>query len=183
MDASSSKTYHLDKRREYTTADISLRDSSGAVVLYIELDARQAKDGTIRAQLELRFEDKPSALVSHRAWLEGPGYEIGRKRVMVALEPRDSLSPPMRFSIYIPSQAGADSDGAWNAKVATSRYSSKGAAIREMRERCRHSGDCRYPVCILAEDRVCGELADDLGWPIVGSLPPLSHDSQNIDPR
>src|SRR5229473_201485 len=96
----------MDEIGDCYSIPIEIRDTRGVVVGRIGIYAEGAQDGSVRAQLELRFADKPSAFYTSSAGVDTPGYAVGWPGVMVEVEPRQSVSGPLRFSINIPGETG-----------------------------------------------------------------------------
>src|SRR5271157_2219463 len=80
--------------------DHAIRNSAGALVGRLRLYESGTPDGAVCTQLELRLENQSDCFVSSQSWLDAQGYANRRKRVMVKMEPRQSLTDPVRLSIY-----------------------------------------------------------------------------------
>src|SRR6266704_2303185 len=96
---------------------VEILDSEGIVVGCITVHPTRQANGAVRTQLELRFEDKPSTFISAAAQLAAGRYKARWAGILVEMEPRQSYSEPMRFSISIPVQTGVSGDHAGNGKA------------------------------------------------------------------
>src|SRR5216684_5765187 len=136
MGASGSNVHGMDETGPDYHQYHEIRDTSGAVVGGIDLYETRAADGAVRAQLELRFEDKSSAIMSAGHWLEPQRYADRWTGIVVEVEPRQSLTDPVRFGIYIPGQAGATGNNVRDAETTATAIGRTREAIQALREGC-----------------------------------------------
>lgn len=151
----------LDQGRSFDSADIAVRNSAGSVGSRILLHTTWQEDGSVRAQLELRFENQSMFVSAPEIGLADDGHQTGRSWVLVEMEPRQSFTEPMRFSINIPASAGEAGSDAGDTETAVAAVRSAREAIRAVRARCGYTERCDYPVCGLATYRRMWKLADD----------------------
>jgi hypothetical protein len=154
---------NMEQTRETRTDHITLRYPDGAVAGCIGFYEDRPSDGSIRAQLELRFEDNPSALVAPEVGLWATRHEARWQGIMVEMESRQSVTDPMRFSIDIPGQTRSASPDVWHKETPIAIVGRAREIVSALREGCSypHRGDD----CLrrLATYRRLRELADDGG--------------------
>jgi len=171
MGSGSSYFHDLGPYWETDEIHISIPDSDGVVVGSISIYKGETSDGSVRAQFELRFADKPSSVYYNGIGVDTARYASRREGVMVTLEPREGDTAPMRFSIYIPGEHSEAGVGVGNEEASTSAVLASRAAISQVRAGCRNTYGCDYPVCDLAENRGMRELADDRCSAVMVPLP------------
>src|SRR5260370_31133799 len=151
----------MGQRGKDSGAESEIRNARGIVVSRFSIHTSWTPDGGVRAQLELRFEDKPSAFFPTETGLGSQGYAHRRSWVVVEMEPREGVASPMRFSVNIPGETGAPSHGVRPSKAAVAAVLRSRDAIQAVRGGCGHTDGCDYPVCDLATVRRGWELAND----------------------
>src|SRR6266704_3072765 len=109
--------HRMATARHRAPVHVKILDSKGTVVGCVTVHAARQENGFVRTQLELRFEDKPSAFISAAAQLAAGRYEAGWTGVLVEMEPRQSNTEPMRLCLSIPVQTGVSGDYAGNGKA------------------------------------------------------------------
>jgi hypothetical protein len=139
----------------------AIRLSDGTLGGSLVFHADRQEDGAVRAQLELRFEDLPSLVTIAEVGLGDERYEAGRSWVLVEMEPRQSLSEPLRFSIHIPGKPGSAGENTRNVEAATPIVNAAREAISAVRKGCGDPHGCYYPLCDMDAYGFVGELADD----------------------
>lgn len=161
MESGRMYVHSLDENGEYQSTDIAIRYSGGTVGGNIRVHASWSEDGSICAQLELRFENQSMLVNAPEVRMDDAGYETGRSWVLVEMEPRQSFTEPLRFRVNIPGLPRSPSVNIGDVKTATTEIESARKAVSAVRSRCGHSHGCRYPVCELAAHWEVRELADD----------------------
>lgn len=161
MESGRMYVHSLDENGEYQSTDIAIRYSNGTVGGNIRVHASWSEDGSICAQLELRFEDKSCLVNAPEVRMDDAGYETGRSWVLVEMEPRQSFTEPLRFSINIPASAGKAGSDAGDTETAAATVKSAREAIQAVRTRCGDTLRCYYPLCDVATYRGMRKLADD----------------------
>jgi hypothetical protein len=142
-------------------SDYAIRYPDGSVAGYIVVHEDRQEDGSICAQLELRFEDQSSLVTIAEVGLADERHEAGRSWVLVEMEPRESYTEPLRFRINIPGKPRPTGQDTGNIEAAIATVDAARKATRTVREGCRNSYGCAYPVCRLVEDGCLRKLADD----------------------
>jgi hypothetical protein len=143
------------------TDHITLRYPDGAVAGCIGFYEARQTDGSIRAQLELRFENNPSAFRAPELRLDAERYAPRWSGVMVEMEPRQSESDSLRFRIDIPSQTRSASPDVRPEETTLAEFITAGTIVSEVRKGCGYP-NCRPDcLCEMAKDRAMRELADD----------------------
>lgn len=161
MESGRMYVHSLDENGEYQSTDIAIRYSGGTVGGNIRVHASWSEDGSICAQLELRFENQSMLVNAPEVRMDDAGYETGRSWVLVEMEPRQSFTEPLRFRVNIPGLPRSPSVNIGDVKTATAAVLTARAAIQEVRRGCKYTNGCDYPVCDLAPYRSGGELAND----------------------
>jgi hypothetical protein len=147
--------------RNDITGYTNLRHSDGSVGGRVSLYAQREENGSIRAQLELRFEDQSSLVTIAELGLADEGHETGRSWVLVEMEPRQSLSEPLRFSIHIPGKPANTGDDTRDTEAAIAIIRAARETIPTVRKGCVNTHGCDYPVCDVATDGGVWKLAND----------------------
>lgn len=161
MGTCSSQFYHLVENGGNDEQHIPILDTGGSMVCDIVVYQSREKDGSVCAQFELRFADKPSAYYPSDPIMDFEGYAARRSWVMVQMVPRQSEFDAMRFRVNIPGKASGTSDHARDAETSTTEVRQQGSAIQALRKRCGDIEPCDYPVCAMATHGSVWELADD----------------------
>jgi hypothetical protein len=151
----------LDQGRDFDSADIAVRNSDGSMGSRILLHATWQEDGSLRAQLELRFENQSMLVSAPEIGLADDGHQAGRSWVLVEMEQRQGFTEPMRFSINIPAPAGKAGADAGDTETAAAAVKSAREAIQAVRARCGDTKRCHYPLCDVATNGGMRKLADD----------------------
>jgi len=127
--------------------------ADGSVAGSVSVYSHGSANGSVRAQLELRFADKSSIVDASGYGLEPPGYEARRPWVVVKMEPRQGVLDPMRFSVNIPGKAGISGDDAGFAETILTNQRGKREIVEALRAGCAYPHDCDCPVCRVVADR------------------------------
>lgn len=181
MVPSGSHFHNVGQEGYYTEGNIEIFHSDGTVGGRLHLHSDWQEDGAIRAQLELRFEDKSSLVTIAEAGLADEGYAPGRSWVLVEMVPRKSFTEPLRFSIDIPGPTPSASGNAGDAEAASAAVRQARDAISAVRKRCGNSDNCNYPVCQFIAYGLGGKLADDRCVAELESLETLSLHASDPD--
>jgi hypothetical protein len=139
----------------------AIRYPDGTVGGSLEFHADWTEDGSVCAQLELRFEDQSSLVTIAEVGLADEGHEARRSWVLVEMEPRQSFAEPLRFRFHIPGKPRPTRKDVGNGEDETARSLSEREIVPEMRARCKYTYGCGYPVCVMASVRAVRQLADD----------------------
>lgn len=181
MGASVRDILGVDETGDDSKIVISISDPNGAVVGSIRLYAAWQADGSIRAQLELRFADKPSAFCAPALGLGSTGYAPGRPGIMVKMEPRQSEFDPMRLSIDIPRQARDSSANVRDDKALLAIIEGAREAIQALRTRCEDPDHGYYCLHTMAAFGAVRKLADDGSLTELVALAAQSLHAQDTD--
>src|SRR6266568_7276840 len=141
MGASGSNFYRVDETGEPHSEYFEIRNANDVVVGRIGFHAQGQADGSIRAQLELRFADKPGAYLAPGPGIPAQGYALGRSGVLVEMEPRQSQFDPMRFSIDIPGETGDTGADVRSSETPLATINRAREALSTLR------AGCQYPHC------------------------------------
>ena len=143
MESGRMYVHSLDENGEYQSTDIAIRYSDGTVGGNIRVHASWSEDGSICAQLELRFENQSMLVNAPEVRMDDAGYETGRSWVLVEMEPRQSFTEPLRFRVNIPGLPRSPSVNIGDVKTATTEIESARKAVSAVRSRCGYSHGCR----------------------------------------
>ena len=152
---------YVESEGQLRDVTVTLQYSNGDVAGYLGLHETKQEDGSLRAQLELRFENQSSALTAPEVGMDTSRYSPGRTWVLVEMAPRQSFTEPMRFSIHIPRKAPDPRRNIGDIETATAELERSREAMAAVRARCGYPGNCHYPICDMAPFRSVGQLADD----------------------
>jgi hypothetical protein len=125
--------HYVDKNGESAGARVEIRYPGGSLAGSINVYTSETPDGSIRAQLELRFEDIPSTFIPSKSGLDFARHAFGRSGVVVAVDPPERFAPAMRFSIDIPCEASKASYRDWDGKTAIANIGRPRSAIQKVR--------------------------------------------------
>jgi hypothetical protein len=158
-----------------------LRYADGALAGDITVHASNQADGSIRAQLELRFEDFECAITAPEVGVSTPGHSSGRTWVLVEVEPRQSYTNTLRLSIDIPMLIGRTSQDIGDAQAAIAQIDGSRQTIAAMQARCAGTEQGDYLLRVLDALRHARELADDGSKSSVVALAAQSLHAQSPD--
>lgn len=161
MGTSSLLVLDLGQGGDAETVSASFRNSGSTVGGSVSIHSEWSPDGSVCAQLELRFEDLASLVTIAEVGLADEGYEAGRSWVLVKMEPRQSLSEPLRFSIHIPGKPANTGDDTRDTEAAIAIIRAARETIPTVRKGCVNTHGCDYPVCDVATDGGVWKLAND----------------------
>src|SRR5271166_4292151 len=150
--------------------DHTIRNSAGALVGRLRLYESGTQDGVVCTQLELRLENQSGYFVSARSWLDAQGYAHRWTGVVVKMEPRQSLTDPMRLGVYFPGETGAASTDVRDDKASPACIVREGKAVCPLRTGCIYSDRCPSGVCYVAAHWPVRELENDGRKSVVESL-------------
>jgi hypothetical protein len=151
----------VDKEWQSDILHCQIRYPDGTLGGSVDIHESRAEDGSICAQLELRFEDKSSLVTIAEVGLEPQRHAPGRSWVLVEMEQRESFAEPLRFRIHIPGKPPAASVDPWDDEMSAAAVKSAREAISAVRKGCGNSSDCHYPVCDVAPYGSMRKLAND----------------------
>ena len=160
-------------------AELQVHGPDGTMVLGIGVYATEEADGTIRAQLELRSADQSVPITTPGPWVGTTGYAVGRQRIVVEMDPESGDLAPLRFSIHIPRKTRSAGQNARPTEAEFAAVQSARKAMETVRERCRDTDDCHYPICLMAPFGSSGKLADDGCISKLVALSAFLDDAQN----
>jgi hypothetical protein len=161
MVPSYSHFHNVGQESYYTEGNIEIYGPDGAVVGSIGLHSDWTPDGNVRAQLELRFEDKSSLVTLAEIGLEADGHEARRSWVLVEMEPRKSFTESLRFSINIPGAASDASDHTWDVETDIASGEQPRPSLCALPARCEYPHFCDGGICDVVAFRRMRKLADD----------------------
>ena len=161
VEPSSSQLSGMESPRSSNGDAYDLRYSDGTLAGDITVHTSNETDGSIRAQLELRFADFECAITAPEVGVSTPGNSPGRTWVLVEVEPRQSYTNTLRFSIDIPMLVGRTSKDIGDAQTALAQLDQSRQTIAEMQERCAGTEQGDYLLRLLDALRHARELADD----------------------
>jgi hypothetical protein len=170
MESSMRDVPRMDKTSDRQTINHPIRNSDGSMVGRIRLHEGWPQDGSVRAQLELRFEDFVCALTAPEVGLDASGYSPGRTWVLVEVEPRQGYTDTLRFSIHIPGKPGHTREDILNAQAAIAAIDRAREAIRTVREGCTNPKYRDYFLHLMDEIGDIGQLANDGSEPSLVTL-------------
>jgi hypothetical protein len=172
----SSGWHILDVAKERPSGDVNVKIlyPDGTLAGSIGIYPSEQADGSVRAQLELRFEDLASAFVSSEVGMDTSRHATGRTWVLVEMEPRQSFTDPLRFSIHIPGNPGPTGEDVRNAKDALAAIVAAREAIQKVREGCRDPEYRDYFVRLVDAIGATWKLADDGSEPSLVTLAALA---------
>lgn len=161
MGTSGGDISYMEQEGDVHDVNVTLRDSRDAMVGSLRFHQDWAEDGSICAQLELRFEDLPSLVTIAEVGLEPQRHASRRTWVLVEVEQRQSFTEPLRFRINIPGKPGTTGPATGDAEAAAATIGPAREAISAVRKGCGNSSDCHYPVCDVAPFGSMRKLAND----------------------
>jgi hypothetical protein len=146
------------------------RYADGTLAGDITVHSTNETDGSIRAQLELRFENLTCAIIAPEIGVSTPGHSTGRTWVLVEVEPRQSYTDTLRFSIDIPGKPGPTSEDLRLAETATSTIDRASKAIAALRQGRGNPSDRDNLVHFVDALGTAWQLANDGSQPSVEPL-------------
>src|SRR5271166_3703835 len=179
MGSGGSDIPRLDEIGRTKAIDHTIRNSDGALVGRLRLYENRTQDGAVCTQLELRLENQSDYFVYAESWLDAQGYANRWQRVVVKMEPRQSLTDPVRLSIYIPGETGAASTDVRDDKASPACIVREGKAVCPLRTGCIYSDRCPSGVCYVAAHWPVRELENDGRKSVLESLQAQSLHTQD----
>lgn len=161
MEPSSSDVSGMESQGGTNSDSRDFRYSDGTLAGDITVHSANQADGSVRAQLELRFEDFKCALTAPEVGLLPPGHSTGRTWVLVEVEPRQSYTDTLRFSIDIPGKAGRTGEDVGDAQTALAQLDGAYTTLAAMQTRCGDTKQGNYLLSVLDALRSTRQLADD----------------------
>lgn len=181
MGTSSSDVSGVESSGTTVSDAYDIRYSDGAMAGDLTIHTTDQADGSIRAQLELRFEDFTCAIVAPELGISTPGHSPGRTWVLVEVEPRESYTDTLRLSIDIPGKPSPTSDDIGDAQNAIAQIDQSISALAAMQARRGNTKQGDYLLSVLDAVRHARQLADDGSESSVVALASLPLHAQSSD--